>query len=386
MRLKMIRSTKFLAAALVCIFAATVSATVIEDYGYVDTFTLPQIGQGSYGTMVDVLADGRLISVTGNEVYLESAVGSRTFDSVATFDTSVATSVDPAFIRVSPSGGTIAVGMGYGKPIAVFGASDLGTPGSPVVLTNAASGGSTKYFSLAHYDAEWADDSTLAINAGDYVSSSASLLDVGSDPASPQVAVVVGNIPGASGGITFDSDGALYTGIGYGTDTGLIRRFSAADIASALSTGTPLDFSTNGLEVVQALSAASLGFDMYGDFYVGGGNWLGGGQQGYFALLDANALDDIIAGNPFTAADYLDPSKWAKFDPEGSGTVSSYMVNYNDTTGELMGLWQSGWGPGDKVFAGVYSVPVPSALILASLGSALAIAVKTRKQKRARDA
>ncbi|MEZ6210420.1 MAG: hypothetical protein R3B46_04120 [Phycisphaerales bacterium] len=90
--------------------------------------------------------------MTGNTVFVETAVGSRDFRVVASFDSAYSGgSVDPAFVRTSPDGSRIAVGLGFGRPLAVFDTSSLGTIGSPSMLTSA----NTRYFDVPHYDAAW---------------------------------------------------------------------------------------------------------------------------------------------------------------------------------------------------------------------------------------
>lgn len=317
---------------------------------------LPSIGPGSYGTVFDVLADGRLIAVTGNDVYRETAPFSNTYHVVAHLDpTETGGSVDPAFVRVSPGGGRIAVGGGFGKPVAVFDATELGSPGSPTTLLSTSAGGNTRYYGVEHFDAEWFDDARLALTAGTFGSDArVTLLNTTCSTFANVNPTIIDGIDGASAGIAFDAAGRLYTGNGFdnspgvpGTsETGTIRAFELKHWQAAIGT-TPLDFETEGTFVAELLSASSLGFDGEGNLYVGGGDFSDPASSGYFAIIEDQALADALAGiDPITLGD---ETEIRVFDPEGSG-FTFYAVNANPLTGELYGSWPGGFGPGDLVF------------------------------------
>lgn len=342
--------------------------------------SLPNIGVGSFSVSYDVLADGRVVAVTGNSVLVESGVNTNAYDVVATFDaTATGGSVDPSFVRVSPDGSRIAVGGGFGKPVAIFDTGTLGTPGSPTTLTRTENGGNTKYFAVGHFDAEWADGDHLAITGGDFGSDAfVTLLDATSSPATPDNFLILNHIDGASGGITFDAAGRLYTGNGFdnspgaaGTSvTGTIRAFDAADWQAAIG-GTPLDFESDGTFVAEILSANSLGFDAEGDLFVGGGDFGTTGEPfdaGYMALIDDAALADALSGvDPITPGD---ASELRMFDPEGSG-LTSFIPNANPVTGELLAGWVGGFSEGAPAFL-ARTVPAPAPLVLLCAGAMLA--------------
>lgn len=322
-------------AAWLSAASSPASAAAYSTYGAsYDTFTPPPFGGmggvGSFGTLGDNLADGRLIAVTGNTVYAETAPGSRDFQPVATFDTAFsAGTVDPAFVRISPDGSRIAVGMGFGKPVAVFDASTLGTPGMPVALT----GANTSYFDIPHYDAAWRNSSELAVNYGvSGFTAAVSLLDVNSPVAAPINPTIITNIGGASTGIAFDSRGNLYTGNGFdaapgGSDTGHIRAFTPADWS-----GSAADFETDGTHIADTLSAVSLVFDTDGNLFVGGGDFGASFDAGYLGVISADALADAWLGSPIDNSDLND---LRMLDPLGTG-FGFFVSAFNDATGELI--------------------------------------------------
>lgn len=324
--------------ALATAVVAAARADDFEDYFLAGSFALPPVGSGSYSVAFDPLPDGRLLAVTGNQVYLQQSPGSSSFDVVAQFDTSESGgSTDPAFVGVSPDASRVAAGLGWNKPVAVFDLDALGSPGSPTSLTATTAGGNTKYFSVAHFEATWFDDQNLALTAGQFASPSVvTLLDVTSDASTPTNPAVVNNIGGASAGITFDSASGLYTGNGYDlfpdpSATGTIRRFAPDQWQDALSGGTPADFEFDGQFLADLLSAASLGFDAEGNFLVGGGDPFGG-QSDFFALVGGVALAEALAGfDPITLGD---PTEVRQFDPDPN-PASVYALCYNPAVGEI---------------------------------------------------
>ncbi|VAX38878.1 hypothetical protein MNBD_PLANCTO03-862, partial [hydrothermal vent metagenome] len=213
--------------------ALPAAGDAFENYGQsYRAFSTPPIGDGSFGVTGDALPDGRLLMVTGNSVFVESAVGSGLFDEVGVFDASqTGGAADPAFLSVSPDGSRVAVGVGFGKPVAVFDVAALGSAGSPTMLT---SGSVADYFAVGHFAGAWYDNTQLALTAGAFGSEAfVSLLDTTSDVGSPVNELVITEIAGASAGVAFDSAGRLYTANGFadgsGSGTGNIRVFEPAE-------------------------------------------------------------------------------------------------------------------------------------------------------------
>lgn len=317
------------ASAVSCALGSAAFGDAFDRYGEsYRGFGTPPTGGGSFGVAGSALADGRLVMVTGNSVFVESAVGSAQFDEVARLDASrTGGSTDPSFLSVSPDGSRIAIGAGFGKPVAVFDTSALGTPGHPTELT---AGGAAEYFDVGHYAGAWYDARRLAVTGGDFGEPAfVSLLDTASDPDHPVSDLVITGIAGASAGVAFDGAGRLYTANGYadgsGSGTGNIRVFGPAEwLAGA-------DFETGGLLVGDVLSGSSLGFDGEGNLFVGGGDF-GAFDAGYLGVLHAGALADVLNGlGPIDPGDPLDLKR---LDPRGDG-FGYFGGAYNGLTGEL---------------------------------------------------
>ncbi|MFG0256952.1 MAG: hypothetical protein ACF8GE_03525 [Phycisphaerales bacterium JB043] len=335
------------------------AASTFETYG--QSFSTiapppPDFAGGSFGTVGDALADGRLIAVTGLDVFLETSAGSGVFSVVATLDSaSVGGSTDPGFVRVSPDGSKIAIGAGFAKPLMVVDTSVITGGGSPVL-----NGSNTSIYNVAHTSATWTHDSAgLAIANGNFGSPAyVDLLDITSSTATPSITRLVDGVQGASGGVAFDASGNLYVGNGFangvGSDTGAIHMFTAGMLAG----GTPLDFEGEGLFVTDMLSANDLTFDQAGNMFVGGGDFFGSGDGGYVGIVNHETLQDLIDGALGGPIDLLDPTQVRTLDPEGTSSAF-YNIIFNDATGELILSDGSSWH---------VTIPAPaSALLFAAL-------------------
>lgn len=328
-----------------------------------ESFTPPPFGSvGSFGTLGDNLADGRMLAVTGNTVFLETAVGSRDFQPVAGFDSAFSGgSVDPAFVRVSPDGSRIAVGLGFGKPVAVFDTGALGAIGSPTVLTAA----NARYFDVPHYDAAWRNGNELAINYGAAgFTGAVSLLDVDSPVGAPVNPTIIANIGGGSSSVAFDAMGRLYTANGFdtvsgGSDTGHIRAFEVG----AWQNGAA-DFEVGGTLIGDVLSGVAMVFDNDGHLFVGGGDFGADFDNGYAGVISAAAIGDAWMGSPVDRSDLNDVRM---LDPLGTG-FGFFTSAYNEVTGE--------WIIIDNDFASGVStwyatVPTPATLVVFACGVVL---------------
>ena len=191
---------------------AELRADAFDEYSLTGSFELPQ-----QSCVFDVLSDGRVIVLYLADVYVEDAVGAGTFTMHGTLpDADMPSGWPAAFIRVSPDGIKLAVGNNGGAepPWENF---QVGIFDFPAL--------SGDWFEINHYDAEWFDDTHLAISAqGPGRTSIVTVLDTTSTPAAPVNPTVIENIGGASGGVTFDSAGNLYTGPGYRADRACVRR------------------------------------------------------------------------------------------------------------------------------------------------------------------
>lgn len=326
-------------------------ASAFDDYALTGSFPLPA-GASEFG----VLADGRLITLVGADVYEESTPGLRSFALEGTLPGMDVPGFGAAFVSVSPDGTRLAVGNNGGASFANFqvGIFDVATL-------------SGDWFSAAHFDAAWYDDDHLALTGGEFGQPSfVSMLDVTSpSPSSPLNPTVIENVGGASAGIAFDTAGHLYTGNGFAgagpSGTGYVKAFDPAAWAPALAGGSPADFESGGILVADVLSANALGFDAEQNLHVGGGDF-GAGDTDYAALIGAAALADALAGGG--PVDTADPASVRRLDPDMVSDFNFYDVDYNDATGELYVR------EGQTVY--VYAVPEPAAVLFVLAGAVFA--------------
>lgn len=342
------------ALAIACAAITTPAcADAFSTYGNTyRTFSTPPIGNGSFGVAGDALPDGRLLMVTGNSLFLETGVATATFNEVAVLDDSqTGGGTDPAFLAISPNGQRIAVGTGFGKPVAVFETNALGTPDAPTTLT---SGTLADYFHVGHFAGAWFDNNALALTAGEFAMPSfVSLLDTASNPDNPANDTIITNIQGGSAGVAFDTDGRLYTanGFAYGTgsDTGNIRAFDPIDWANGA------DFETDGTLIGDILSGNALNFDAEGNLFVGGGDF-DTLDAGYLGVVNAAAIANALAG--FGPIDPGNPAHLARLDPRGDG-FGFFGSAFNPATGELYITDTDTWHA---------TVPAPSSVAILAAG------------------
>ncbi len=343
---------------VILLHVGTARGAAFEQYTLVESFSLP-----AGAATLDVLPDGRLISMAGDQLLTESAAGARTFTVAGVLAGADFSSFGPAFVRVSQSGTHLAVGNGGGASFANYqiGVFELG-------------GLTGRWLSAAHFDAAWVDDRHLALSAGTFGQPGyVSLLDTASaDAANPVNPLLVQNVGGASGGVALDGAGNLYTGNGFATTgpsgTGAVMHFPHAAWHSALAGGTPIDFEADGRLVVDILSAGSLGFDAEGNLFVGGGEF-GGADVNFAALVSVSAVQAAIVGTG--AADVLDLSQVRRLDPDAHNDFNFYSVAFNPIREELY-LYDGG-------LVHVYAVPEPGSWLLLSLG-AIALARTSRRR------
>ncbi|MEM6313069.1 MAG: PEP-CTERM sorting domain-containing protein [Planctomycetota bacterium] len=360
----MIRTTPLIAGVLAV--AATSSAALaqdINDYTLARTFDLPAAGPFSVGTVLfDDLPDGRLLTLNGFDVAVETASQSGTFMSIGSIS-GIDLGFGPSFLQITPDGTQAAVGSNGNGSVLVFDTSDPSTSTS---------------FAVQDFNAAWIDNTQLAIaNAAQAVNGVQVL-----DTTTGSVTSIITNIGGASAGITFDAAGNLYTGNGFSfdtgtSDTGWIKAFSPAEWQSALGGGTAIDFETGGIPVANLLSAASLGFDDAGNLFVGGADFFGtSGDLGYAALVDADAITDALA-NPSSLPpiDANSPTDVLRQFASPQSTIDGFQSpawSFNQATSELyLRYFQDG-----EVQA--FVVPEPSSLTVLGVG-ALALLRRRRK-------
>jgi hypothetical protein len=268
--------------------------------------------------LFDALPDGRLVVTDGTSVWLENNVGVRTFALVGTFPNPILA----GFVRVSPNGQRAALVSSDGSEVIIF------HPTQVIVEQIFQTSGS------ASFDSEWIDDNRLAVTLS--AIGEGTLLKIFSISDGTQI-TVLRNLGDASGGVTFDpSSRLLYAGVGYLSDpdpkVGLIKAFPESQWSVPPNNG--IDFDASGTPVVNFLSAAFLGFDKFGNLYVGGGDAFGGtGDFNYAAVVRKQAVDNALIGGLV-----IDPNSsmnlWQRFDPDPA-VNTSWFVNANQATGSL---------------------------------------------------
>ena len=282
-----------------------------NEYSLLDTFVLP-----ANSSALDVLPDGKIIVIVGNDLYREDAPGSKTFSSLGTIPGANFT-FGAAFLRVSAAGDRVAIGNNDFGANAAVGIFDVNT------LTG-------DWYTTSHFDAAWYDATWLLTVTG---ANEVIAIDTTSDPSSPNIQTVITNFGGFSGGIALDASNNLFVGNGFdtlpdGSDTGWIKAFNSADWLPTLSGGAAVDYENSGVLIVDLLSAGFLSFDNSGNLTVGGGDLFGGsGDNNYAAVIENSAVVSALGGGG--SIDPTDTSKVRKFDPDFETAESSYSVNYS---------------------------------------------------------
>lgn len=295
--------------------------------------TLPARG-ASYFTVVDSFPaastevidgyalSGRLVAAADRTIFLQKNTGADVWLPIAR----VPSTMDPSFLRVSPDGARIAVGVGYMQPLFVAETHAL----SVRMPSDLSSSPDAFSLDVNYYDAVWRDARYLFINAGEFTSSVVYAVDTSRPDAAAHLIPIVAAIPGASAGVAFDRDGNLVTGVGYGANTGELRVFLAAEVEAALAAGdasTGVDYVDGLLLADGVLSAADLGIDADGNLVVAGGDVLGGGLSGYVAVIDASVLARVARdGGPPLDAD--DPDELTRISPSSCGPGGFSRVRY----------------------------------------------------------
>lgn len=344
-------------------------------YGNQDTsdtaeFDVIEVKGYSYFTAMDYFKsganEGKILAATGTSIYIQAAVGSSTWIKVA----EVEDYMDPAFVRLSPSGDKVALGLGWGQDILVFNASllDEGTPEAPVNLTYSDQ---TLAFMENHYDAAWIDEDNIVINGGKFVVagqsavSGVAVLNITDENNMSQG--VCTSIPGASSGIAVDADQNLIFGIGAGTNTGELKIWPRDTWWNGSTSVGVLEY--NGSEgqtfANQVMSAAYLGFDGEGNLHVGGGEFLNPEpvnlESGYAALINQKVMTDAVnPAIPLYQVDEANEAQYREFGPDvcrndtATGVMaygSNLSVNWNPATAPgsancIIGGNIDWWSPG----------------------------------------
>ncbi len=333
------------------IAVSSASADVFTSYSYTRTVALP-----SGTSMFDVQPDGRLAALSGLNLYTETAVGSGLFSLQGTLPT-IDISYGAAFLRFSPDGTKVAVGNG-------------GSGGSYNVGVFDSTSLSGAWHALGHYDAEWYDNNSLAVNSGDFTTSQVTLFNT----TTLINTTIISGIHGGSGGVAFDTQGRLFAGNGYangnGSNTGEIRAFERAAWQAALAT-SPINFESSGTVIGEALSANTLGFDVEGNLHVGGGDF-SEPDYDYAGLVSAAAITDAIGGGG--PIDRLDPVDLRRFDPDAGSDFNFYSVGASPLNAEI---YVKDYGV-DTLH--VYEIPEPATAAMLFIGAILGCVRRTKRR------
>jgi len=308
---------------------------MVKYYRQLESFSLPN---SAVRWAIDAIStDGRLMIVNGTEILQEEKPRSHKFERVANL-----ASDPPGVLRISPSSVKAAIVSAAGNSLLIFEPQN-----GNIISTIAANAGN--FF----FDAEWYDDSVLAITeAVSGEGPTVKLLNLTENRAQ----VVLRNIGGASGGVTFSLNGSMFAGNGLSSEaddeTGLIKAYSQAVWQQAWDDNQPINFEdeTIGSAVANLLSGAYLGFDRFDNFHVGGGDVVNTTpDNNYAAVIFQATLEDILS-NQGTLVTILSPrlpqdaaGMWQKLDPDSEdldpdseANNMAWLVHANRLTGELL--------------------------------------------------
>jgi len=353
--------------------------------------TLPTVTAGYFvagdffpdGTtaMIDgtIEAEGRMIVAMGTQLLIQRTYGSGVWDVVAT----VPTTMDPCFVRPSPSGNMIALGRGYGQPLLIFPTAVLSASNPPDLTTAAGVVAFTSEY-LSYYDGDWKnnlgdanDDRYFIIDGGAWpgpectypywedddcvFESGVGAVDTQSGDPANDTGVLLLEKDGASADVDVDGAGNLIAGVGYGTNTGELRIRQAGQWDP--TSPNNIDFNNDmNLLADNLLSGAYMGQDAEGNFHVGGGDAFGTGgpaENGYAAIIEAGVVGGVADGSrgPVIDGNRSDNAEYKYFqdDPYGDDSATGIVANtwarctgviWNPTGTGSVGSAADYWGPG----------------------------------------
>ncbi len=347
-------------------------------------------------------AKGRVLAANGTSIYLQKNYGAGAHsgdwqwngpdqahtgnlpggnDNFLVVGTTTET-MDPIFIKVSPDGNTVALGVSWTSQLLLVFPISLLDPDNPPVLDTHPS---VTAYTINCYEGQWVPEEAgtanyrLALNGGSWpgpFESDVAVLDV-TQPNSEDLPYnpvpVIGSIGGASADIDFDNDGNMITGCGYGTDpeTGQIKIFTRTDWETVYASGgstAPLDYAAAGHLLAESiLSAAAMGVDKDDNLHVGGGDFVDGSENGFAALVHADVVARVLTGgdpvNEGLASEYrqLQPDYYGddsatspiEFNLLGEGLNICWNPTGTGTQGSGSDWWQVGVKPVMTTYYGV---------------------------------
>lgn len=344
---------------------------------------------GGWSTAVDIFRDGphkgKMLVANNQSVFIQETIGSDTWIEVAIVDAVM----DPAFIKISPSGQKVALGRGYQQSIMVFSTSLLNsaTSENPVDLSDSDQ---VFEFDENYFDAAWVGEDYLVINGGYWVlegvtaNSAIVALDV-RNAENEVVPVTYDIIDAGSSSIAVDDDFNIYCGVGYhspqqgeASRTGELILIPASSWwSSGGPTGVPVHYESpdNLMIANNVLSSAHLGFDSEGNLHVGGGQFMekNPDELGFAALISKRFLDKARAyianpgSEPFDVLDESRGSFYREFQPDpcGDDTATGILAgsdelivlwNSDETGGGCLGTANDFWQIGTQPVATTYKI------------------------------
>ncbi len=253
------------------------------------TLTIPAPGANAYSSAAAYDASGLLHVWDGITVWKQDAAATDAFTAIGSVDLDGAGTIDNSSdagpITFSRDGSHMLLGNGFGGMVP--GSPPFDASWSGLVMSMPVAGG-TVTNSLADMDDHWdfeplAASSTLAgagqkyfVDQGDGGWPPNSLVSIFDETDQSNVPVLTG-VPGAAAHVALDAADNLYVTVGYGDYRGDVRLFPLANLESAYTTATPLDWSDGTLlnpVYTDNHSGAGLFVDDRGLLFAGGSDGL----------------------------------------------------------------------------------------------------------------
>ncbi|MBI3837163.1 MAG: hypothetical protein HY288_04415 [Planctomycetia bacterium] len=258
--------------------------------------TLPNPDANAFGvSVVFGPNDGLMYVWDGSSVLKQNGIDSSSFSPLGQFNGGGANSADAGPIVFSNLGTQLLFGNGAGGLLGnTFNGQIFSMPASGANFSNSV--GKVDFHSAFLVDPTGGSNSKYFVNSGVDANGSASLVSIFDSTTGANVSVIQGILGASGNGMAMDAAGNLYVGIGFGPPhTGELRSFSLADLTTAYTTGTPLDWTMGHVfNQLENNSAAGLFFDTRGFLFAGG---LDGvtvfDKQGHSRLYDNHGFTEV---------------------------------------------------------------------------------------------
>jgi PEP-CTERM motif-containing protein len=327
------------------------------------TITVPPAANNiAYSTSLRFGPDGLLYAWNGAHIFKQNGVNVDGFTSIGSVTTAGA---DAGPINFSQDGKTLLIGDGAGG-------KDFSGNSNGLLYTLPSSGGSTS----TSAGTEQFQQDFIAVPAASSIAGSSTkfFVDHGFDFSGTSSAVdvfdyvtgtakpVIQNIPGASSSVALDASNRLYVGVGYGTNQGQIRSFSLSAIDAAFAKNSPnsaLDWTNDGTPFYSP-DDSSVSFD-----------------SGSGMFFDSRRL--LFVGGP-DGLTVVNSSGVSRTYVTGVGSFPQLLYN---PANDQFAVAPFGVAP-TILDAPQFTVPEPSAAILALLGGSLLLCLHRRRRRKLR--